>query len=142
MTRPYTDAEWHFLCSAYTSRRGNRRRKRQMQCGYNDHYQCKHVDRRQVILARIHAAEMRVGVDTDTSMWFNLDMTTEPNTSKLDNAAADLAILVVDHMEAATMADPDWDAEELNRFAPYAALVELVGYEEADTYIEREQDNR
>lgn len=57
--KPKTQAERWFAFTVYASRRGNKRRKRQMQCGYGDHYQCKHVDERQQILSAIHKDEMK-----------------------------------------------------------------------------------
>lgn len=70
-------------------------------------------------------------------------MTTfNPDLTEVDRLAESLAKMVVDYMEAATLADPDWDAEELARFAPYKALLALVGVDDSDDYIEREQASR
>lgn len=68
--------------------------------------------------------------------------TKTPDPTEIDRLAEALARLVVDYEEAAYLADPDWDPEELARFAPYAALLALTGVDESDDYIEREQNRR
>lgn len=76
-------------------------------------------------------------------MCFNGDMTTKtPDPTEIDRIAESLAKMAVDFEEAAWLQDPCWDPEELAQFAPYQALVALVGEDESDDYIEREQNQR
>lgn len=65
-----------------------------------------------------------------------------PDPTEIDRIAESLAAMVVDRMEAETLADEDWDPHLLIQFAPYNALLALVGVDESDDYIEREQNRR